>query len=221
MRTPIRMALAALCMALIAPGAQAATLAPLQVFTDATVDGGPLYPDYELEAMDLVAGFIAETDTSIDFTWQVVDIPDGTGGIPEVVHFYWEFTLDNPNDGKDPVPFSLRARAETPVLTDAGQRNVGTLQSNCTTSNNVVSCTTIPGSVVTVTVDDAADTITASVRRQDLKAGDTELAVDGALLNEADLFEGIASFVAAGVFVSSTGDYADLDDTYVLGTPRA
>src|SRR5687768_8191809 len=106
MRTPMRIALIATTLALVASNATAATLAPLQVMTDGALDGGILYPDYELEAQDLTAGYIAETDDTIDFTWQVVDLPDGSGGIPEIVHYYWEFTLDVPDDGKDPQAFS-------------------------------------------------------------------------------------------------------------------
>src|SRR5688572_5990893 len=139
MRTSVRIVLAALCMALIAPNATAANLAPVQVLTDGINDGGPLAPDFELEAQDLIAGYLGETDDTIDFTWQVVDLPDGSNGVPEAVHYLWEFTLDNPTDELKPEAFSLRARAETPVVSEAG-RPVdsrlwqASLRSNCTTT---------------------------------------------------------------------------------------
>lgn len=188
------------------------------MFTDGTLDN-PTLAEFTPEAQDLVAGFISETDDALHFTWQVIDIPDDTGGIPEAVHFYWEFYLDPDGLGpKAPSPFSLRARAPTP----GGQRGTGgSLQGNCTTTGNVVQCQPVPGAVVTVNVDDAADTITAHVRRSDLKASDgSALAVDGAILNEAVLFRGIASYVGAGVISSGMGDEADLDIDYELGKPR-
>ncbi|MFA5889436.1 MAG: hypothetical protein WDA27_00545 [Actinomycetota bacterium] len=218
MRTTVKLAVAALCTAILAvPTAHAAgTLAPVQVFEDDTLDS-VLLAEATPEAQDLIAGYIGETDDALTFTWQVVDIPDGTGGVPEIIHYYWEFTLDVPDDDKDPQAFSLRARAYTPEVGRGG----GNLQGNCTTTGEtLVQCEDIPGAEVTVSVDDIENTITASVRRQDLKAGDVTVAVDGAVLDEVDLFQGIATYVGAGLISGNAADLADMDSPYVLGSPR-
>lgn len=202
--------------------AQGAVLAPVQVFVDESLDTFT-DPDVNIAAQDLVSGSIAETDTSIDFTWQVVDTPDETaalGGIPEAVVFFWEFSLDVAGDDKDPAKYSLRARAPTP----GGARGTGgSLQGNCVTTGSLVQCSAVPGNIVTVTTDPIANTITASVRRSDLKAGagGTDVAVDGAVMIEEVLFRGIASFVSVGVSSSATEDAADMENPYVLGSPRA
>lgn len=197
----------------------AGDLAPLQVFTDPQLDQPVLLeatPPYQ----DLVAGYISETATDITFTWEVVDIPDPLeDGVPNISTYYWEFTLDVPDDGIDPVPFSVRATPDR-----AG--GTGSLESTpCTTENNLLECTPV-NARVTVAIDAAANTVSATLRRKDLRsngaqAGGTIIAVDGAELDEIDLFQGIAAFTSlVAVVPGSTADPADLDDIYILGTPR-
>jgi hypothetical protein len=218
----------------------AGTLAPMQVFTDGANDhelwGDPTPPPF-----DLVGGSIAETKETIDFIWQYADIPDGSGGLFEGNISYWEFAIDDADGVTDPVQYSLRARANYPA--GAGVHvhcqlplpvfgncagvgpGGGQLQGNCTTANNIISCQTVPGSLVTVSVDDVANTITAKVRRLDLR--DTEgnfIATDGAVLSEVEIFQGIASCQGAVLISGNNCDIADMnvneDGSYVLGSPR-
>jgi hypothetical protein len=198
----------------------AGTLAPVQVFSDPALDQ-PTFLEATPPYQDLIAGYISETADNLIFTWEVADIPDPlTNGVPELAVYYWEFTLDAPGDNVDPIPFSLRASTHRGTAT-------GELESApCTTENNLITCAAVGGARVTVTVDAAKNQITASVRRRDLRtngaaSGGTSVAVDGATLEEVDLFQGIAAFTSAVAAVpGATGDPADLDDVYVLGSAR-
>jgi hypothetical protein len=230
MRNTLKLVLAAATAATLAmPGSQAGELAPVLVLTDPNLDNLTEENDTPLgAASDLVAGYIGETDTSIDLTWQVANLEPLLEGAPINTLHYWEFGLTNP-DGKSAL-FSVRARMfPTPVSTanPTGTPNptwpTGQLQSNCVTANNVVTCSSVPGAVVTITIDSENDQITASVRREDLKATTGEaLAVDGATLTEAVLFNGIStcvSFVAATSAAACDGGDLDLG-AYTLGSPR-
>jgi hypothetical protein len=228
MRTPIRLFAAACTLLLMcAPGAHASTLAPVAVFADGSADnftGEDITPVGSMN--DLTAGFIGETDDGLQFTWQVADYPDvpSANGVPLIATYYWDFSLRDPNVSGAAFDFQLNVSA--PIV--PGQHIPHTFDSaslggNCTTTGNLITCTPIPGSVVTATFDTAANTITANVRRVDLKAPNgSDLAVDGATLDQAALFAGIAACpTLAGALVSiATCDTAVMDDTYVLGSPR-
>jgi hypothetical protein len=214
-----------LAVLMIASGAHASgNLAPVQVLTDSLADNVTTEDATPAAASDLVAGFIGETDSSIDFVWQVASLDDTLAASgPTPVIMYYEFQLIAP-DGSEGL-FSVRAR----LAPAAGTGGViatfptGSLQGNCTTTGTLVTCTPVAGAQVTVTVDAATDTVKASVRRTDLKSnGGAELAVDGTTLDEATLFDGIATCMTTPVVTpGSACDQGDLDDTYVLGTPRA
>lgn len=230
MRNTLKLALAAATAAAMAmPSAHAADLAPVLVLSDPTLDNLTTEDDTPFgAASDLVAGYIAESDAAIDFTWQVANLEPLLEPAPMNTLHYWEFELTAP--GGATALFSVRARMfPAPVSTanPTGTPNpnwpVGQLQSNCVTANNLVTCSPVPGAVVTITIDSENDSITASVRREDLKSatGDA-LAVDGATLAEVDLFNGIStclSFVA--VTSAAACDAGDLDvGSYTLGSPR-
>lgn len=227
MRTFARLSLIGLALLMVAQSAQAASLAPLKVFEDATLDQELL-----LEATppfaDLTAGYISETDSTLTFTWQVLDLPDqSTAGVP-LTNYYYEFTIDDPG-ANPPEAFSLSASGQTAKYsvtaldqTRSGRVGGGSLESNCVTTGNVIDCTPIPGSVVTVSVDPIANTISATVNRSDLKGDDGSIiAVDGATLVETELFGGIGAVFCPGVCSEGVMDKADMDADYVLGTPRA
>lgn len=236
MKNGIRLALVGMTLTLVASGANAAgTLEPLQVFDDAVGDNATLGSDTPAAA-ELIAGYIGETDNTVDFTWKMADTPDGSGGLPEGVAFFWEFQLDD-NDGvADPVLFALRARPNYPLGLRAdvqheipgspiGDRPIGgggSLQGDCVVTGTVTTCKPIRGSYVKVTVDDLANTITASVRRIDLRAADGQIiGVDGSVLTERKLPFGIAACVGVVLISAALCDEADLnladEPEYVFG----
>lgn len=222
MRRYLRFLPLTLAFGLLVPSiGHAANLAPLQVFTDAVADG-VLLADATPESADLVAGYISEANienpatATISFTWEVVDILDGTQGIPELQVFYWDMSIDpDATVAGDERSFQVVARL--------GRSNIGELNGNCTTNQaNLTSCVALPG-VVTVSVDAAADTVTATVARKSLKyAGQSSVAVNGAKLSEVKLFQGIASYISPHRVITSSagGDQADLDEDYILGAAR-
>ena len=204
-------------------------MAPVQVLSDPPIDN-PVLAEATPPFGDLRAGYIGETDTTIDFTWEVEDIPDPlTTGFSGAATYYWEFTLDDPGDNP-PVPFSLRvgggqfiARASVQVLDQGRTVTVGggSLAGNCVTENNITSCTTVEGSSVSVKVDPVNDRVTASVRRKDMRGADgNSIAVDGATLDEVVLFRGIGALPCVALCVSTFMDEGDMDAPYVLGSPR-
>ena len=230
----IRFAMLTLAVALVTTAAPAAgDLAPMQIVTD-PVNDHPVWGDPTPEPFDLVAVHIAETEKTVDVIWEYKDVPGANGqGIPEGLLSYFEFNLDG-------AIFSLRARPVYPArlgvhahcdvpgvpvfgtCTGVGPGG-GSLQGNCTRVENIISCKPVPGAVVDVSVDDAANTITAKMRRLDLRdADDNFLAVDGALLAEEVVFIGIATCQGAVLVSAANCDEGDMDlDSYMLGTPRA
>lgn len=177
---------------------------PMWVFTDPIGDGVVL-EEFTPEWQDLVAGYISESPNEIHFTWEVVDWPADPLYVPEIVHFYWEFSLDG-------ARFSLNAS-----FTARG-RGQGSLRHKCTTENNVTSCESVPGALVTVGADGETNRITASVRRRDLRNDQNQIiAVQGAELMEDVSFQGIASYTGAGIIFGAMGDQADQERPYYLG----
>lgn len=236
-----------LSVALVAGTAPASVLDPLQVFEDPQFDHelwGEVEPSATPQAFDLKAGYIAETDKTVDFIWEYWDIPDSSGGVVEANVSYWEFSLDDPDGIVDPAVFSLRARprwpmgfgvhthCEVPGSPTAVCRGVGPgggeLRSHCTTTNTLLRCDKVSTEAVTVVVDDVANTITAKVQRLHLRDNDDNLvAVDGTVLVEVDVFDGIATCQGVLVIRSDNCDEADLtlnvdEETngYTLGQPR-
>lgn len=231
MRKFLLLAISAVSAASLAmPSAGAATLEPVQVLTDPALDTLLAETDEPIGAgSDLVGGWIGETDGTIDVSWEVANIEELLAPAPINTAHYWEFELGIP--GGPSAMFSVRARmyplpvAVTNPTASSGDPTwpVGQLQSDCTTSNNLVTCKNVPGAVVTVSVDAETNRVTASMRRQDLKAATGELlAVDGAVMAETDLFQGIATCMTAVVVVPGNAcDTGDLDmGTYVLGSAR-
>ncbi len=180
------------------------TAPSVKVFTDNIADGVVL-EEFIPEWQDLVAGHIGETPGEILFTWEVVDWPSDPLYVPEIVHFYWEFSLDG-------ARFSLNASF------NARGNGQGALRHKCETENNVTSCEPVPGALVTVSADGETDRITATVRRRDLKDEENQIvAVRGAELMEDVSFQGIASYTGAGLVLGAMGDIADQDRPYYLG----
>lgn len=207
----IRCIAVACAVVVLAPAALAAPAAEHQVFTDGLNDGGPLAPDYTPPWQDLVAGYIEDTPDTIQFTWEVADFSIAP---PEGVILYWEFALAPTIDEIVPCTedasrcYSVRAfPADVP---EPG----GQLRANCTTTGSLVQCETIEDAVVEVTVD--GNQVTATVQRSDL--GDP---ADGAILYEAELFQGIGAFTGYVLVSGAMGDLADLDEGfYVVGDHR-
>lgn len=179
--------------------------ARVQVFTDPAGDW-PLAREGSPPFSDLVAGFIEETTSLLRFTWRVADWPDVPGHVSFLPGFYWEFTIGG-------VAFSAR------ILFDVRGNPSGSLESNCM-GEPIIECDVVPGSVVTGSVNAAANEVTMTVRKTDLRHPTTgaALAVAGATLAEATLFQGIAGFVTLAVLIpGATADPADMDRPYVLG----
>lgn len=221
---------------LVAPHAQGATLAPVNVLSDPSGDH-PLGDDATPlgSASDIVGGAIGETDDAIQLVWQVADLRDELAPpVPMITILYFEFQLSNPINGATGL-FSVRARLypDEPRPSTGDPTNVpspqvpptwpwGGLYSNCQTTGNVVSCTYNQQAPVTVTADVAANTITASVPRAFLKSNNgQELAVDGATLQDQQLFRGVANCVSTvAVIAADLCDLAVMDDSYTLGSAR-
>lgn len=217
MRTSLKLAVAALCTAVLAgPIANATgTLAPVQVFEDGTLDSAFL-AEATPEAQDLVAGSIGETDEALTFTWKVVDIMPEAEQALAAVSFYWEFQLDPHVQNLEPGAYSLSV---TPNAPDAISNT--TLSRNCTKTANLVQCETVEGANIAVDVDAEANTVTATVLRSDLKIEEVDFAVDGATLTDVELFDGIATVVGVGLYSTALADEAVMDEPYVLGSARA
>lgn len=181
-------------------------IAQWQAFSDPLADG-LLLDDAQPPFVDLTAGFIEETPTGLNFTWQVADIPDVPGYTPAITFYYWEFEISG-------IRFSVRANI------DALGNGIGRLNTEpCMTTGNIIQCTNDPNAVVTVTKNAVANTVTANVRRVDLDNPATGLsvAVAGARLSEVVLFQGIGAFFGVGLIPAATGDLADMDRPYVFG----
>lgn len=220
MRRTVRDCVLVLVVTLVAtataPPAVSAAVAPgHQVFTDPLLDGGPLRPlavptptpSWE----DLVAGYVSEDADSIDFTWEVDDIEPLP--LPEsYATYYWEFAFAPV--GQTPVPCDYPGNSCVAVQADSLGR--GVVSTNCSRLFTQLRCAPVPGPVMTVHIDYAADQITASVQRTAL--GDPS---DGLLMHEAEIFEGIGSTTAARAYAwAGNMDTADLDAPYVVGSHR-
>jgi hypothetical protein len=193
-------------------GAHAATSPTVVLYTDPVADGvvlGPALPPL----VDLIEGSITETDTHLLIDWKVVEIPDGTNGLPGLQRLDFEFTLDIPGDAIAPEDFGVR------LETTRGGSTLGYIDASCT-QGSTVSCTRLNSAVVTTSVDAATNTFRAAVRRSDLRSGGVPLAVDGAVLEEFFMYRGIASYLGvAGFLVThNLSDQADLPAPYVLGS---
>ena len=241
MRKLLVLAIATIAAMAIVP-AGAAPIAEHKVFTDPVNGGAPLGPDATQPYMDLVAGYITETTDAIEFSWQVVLIDDLATN--RLVNFYYEFAIGEslttivPCNAEGNRCFSLTAGFNED---NAGQ---GTLRSNCG-GDVVITCQALPATV-TVTIDAASNSVTASVPRADL--GDP---ADGEVLVEQNLFQGIGAFQRLGapwggetsrpireqlrpvneqspvglppsLSCSCIADFADLDElAYTFGTNQA
>lgn len=205
MRTLVAMSIAFLV------GTTSPASAAVVLYTDPAGDGvvlGSALPPQ----VDLIEGTLAETDEALVVGWRLLDVPDGTAGLPMAQRLDFEFSLDDPDGVADPVSFGVRVETTRTGTT-------GYLDGNCT-PGPPVSCTPVPGAVVATSVDPASDTFTAVVRRRDLRAGSVGVAVDGAVLTEAVLYRGIASYlgVPAVVVTHNLSDQADIPAPYVLGS---
>jgi hypothetical protein len=227
MRKIVRLTTAALALSMFAaPAAHATTLAPVAVFSDPLADGFTGEDITPVGAInDLTAGYIGETEDSLQFVFQVADVVDvaPATGVPILAAFNWDFSLQNPDVTGAPTAFELSVAApiipgqHVPYMFDNSY-----LGGNCTTTGTVINCPEIAGTVVTTSWDAAANTVTANVRRADLKdAKGNLLAVDGSVLAQAELWNGISVGPTIGVLEpGNTVDLAVMDEDYVLGTPR-
>lgn len=137
--------------------------------------------------------------------------------MPVVADYFWEFSLD---DGVESGRFSLRVNYGP----NPNNKPSGSLAGEpCTTTGTLIQCTS-KAAQITVAVDPIADSISATVRKKDLKAESGRvLATTGAILEQQTLFQGIGAYTAvpSGILTpGSTGDLASMDDVYILGTPR-
>jgi hypothetical protein len=187
---------------------------PTQVFEDAVGDSAvlaELTPPYQ----DLIAGFISETASSLTFTWQVVDFPDPPAVLPLIAQYYWDFSLQRPG-AVDPVSFQITATF------DARGRGVGDLASSCTTDDTgLTMCNSVPNHGVQVVADGVANTISATVSKgklKDYEGGGALQAVDGAVMQEVENFQGIGAYTSFVVVIS--GLMADLADMTPYGLGR-
>lgn len=237
MRTPIKLITSVMALTMfVAPHARAATLAPVAVFSDSLADN-PSGEDVTPVggASDLVAGYVGETDDAVQVVWQVADLVDALAApAPQFPVFYmWEMKLTEPN-GKSSY-FQARARLypsePTPINANdpTGAQNPpdvppywpwGQLQGNCIAGTAVITCA--PIAHIDVTFDPIANTVTASIKRDLLKSSDgTPLAVDGAVMEGAVIFQGFAACIPVGLLLEAPlCDTAVMDDVYTLGTPR-
>lgn len=185
-----------------------------QLFTDPTLDD-ELLLELTPPAQDLVAGFFAvdRDGRTLDFTWQVADLPDVPGGVPEVVRYLWDFSLQAPGSDEETL-FELQAK-----FTNVGDRTgpqiavpAGKLSGNCTVNKaNVITCMKI--GEPSVTIDGVANEITAHVPFDLLKNTDgNSLAVDGARMRQVTIFRGITAILQAVVSSGAMGDVAAAPD---------
>jgi len=237
-RTTVRLALAALAVMMFAvPTAHAETLESVVVFQDGIADNFSGFDTTPLESgADLVAGLVGETDATLNLTWQVVDLNDVLApAVPEHLIYYWEIQLKEPNHGKsaqyqiyarlfpgEPTPVNTNNPTAGPIMPD----NVppywpyAAVKGDCG-GTTLITCPKLIG-YPAVSVDAAANTVTVKVPRNFLKASDgTPLAVDGAVMSQVKIFQGMTVCVPAQqVTNSATCDLASMDDDYTLGTPR-
>jgi hypothetical protein len=131
------------------------------------------------------------------FTYVLQDVT--TSLVPELIQFYWDFTLRTA-DGTT-TPFQIDGKAST-ATTPAQPRF--RLRANCGTEGNLFACEATLAAPEVV-VDTAANTIAITVPRMALEDFvDTSLA--GAEIRHADLFGGIVAQPSGVVVnISNTG----------------
>lgn len=187
----IRAGIVLVAVLALAP-ASAAPIEDHRVFTDNVNDGDPLAPDATPMFQDLIAGYITETDTTMEFTWQVVDIDDIITN--RFALFHWEFAFGE--SASTVVPCDAEGNRCFTVRAGFGEdgTGLGALESNCAGSP-VVECELLDAEV-TVTIDADSNAVTASVLRADI--GEP---ADGEIMMEptTPLFRGIAAFTRLGL----------------------
>ncbi|MFN2614909.1 MAG: hypothetical protein ABR552_08870 [Actinomycetota bacterium] len=235
MRKLIQAGILGLVSMFVVTSAHAATLAPLQVFTRddvtmSTIESQAAQPD----EVTLEAGYIAEDDNNLYLTWEVKDFPAQLqdSGAPAPFFYYWDFQLpDASNTTTHQAAFELTARPSAMVFgQDVPTRRVqvggGSIASNCGNQLSslpvsvvtLTGCTTVANSAVNVTWDFAAHTITAQVRRTDLRGANGQIvAIDGAKLTDVKLFLNIAACINTGATSGSTCESATMQGPYTLG----
>lgn len=213
MRKAFILALAGLAALMFVPVAgQAAIVPETQLCADPALDGETL-EDLQPAEVDIIGCSIREDNDFFYIKWTVADINDATGLTPNVSSYYFNFSV-TPAIG-DPRSFQLTATS-----TRSGAS--GSLAGNCTVTGGLTQCNTTIGSPV-VTVDRAANTLEAKVKRTLLKGTDNAvLAVDGSVLAEDEtIFAGIATCVNFVAVTSGTmcdrADITETDGTYTFG----
>lgn len=203
-----------------------------QVFTDKLYDDA-LLVEATPPVQDLTAGFVAvERDArTLDLTWQVADLPDELGGLPEVVRYMWEFTITPPagDPATDAMFFAAqakwsnvvdRARIQSGNLPQTETKGAGKLEGNCERIQNVISCSRIGDPAVTI--DAVANQLTIHIPFAMLKAKDgSDLMVDGAIISPAVNFKGIVAIAQAVFSYGAMGDTADIPPAPFMVGPHA
>lgn len=178
----------------------------LQVFTDAT--GGDGLGRGTPPQTDLVAGSIQEVGTGLtgrlEFTWKVAAIAPV---LPGMQYYYWEFTLAG-------LPFQVVA-----WIDEFGEA-YGNLNGDCEVTGTLIDCPLVSEDVQ-ARFSEQDNTITASLKRSLFKNDQGQfIARDGAVLREAELWNGISSYLSAplGLLISgATRDQASMESAWILG----
>lgn len=192
--------------------------APVTVGTDP--EGDPAVPLPPETGNDLVAAYVGQTDVftqDLQFIFHVSQLP-ASGGVPELVRYSWDFGVDTGQGA--PTLFQIDGKF-TNVTGSAYAQNPDTrtpafnLEGNCTQDGNIISCEQI--AQLSTTMDAATGKITVTVPRSDLEE-QIGGPVDGAAIQQADIFEGIAVLPSAVFSASGTGDtlLADQVDYYTV-----
>lgn len=193
--------------------------APVTVGTDP--EGDPVVPLPPQTGNDLVAAYVGQTDVfteDLEFTWKLSQLP-ASGGTPEFIRYQWDFGIDTGSGA--PTLFQIDGKFTNVSGSAAGQdpdtrTPAFNLEGNCVNQDNIITCEVI--APLSATMDAATGTITATIPRSILEE-QVGGSIDGAMVQQAEIFQGIAVLPSAIFSASGTGDQlvADQVDYYQVG----
>ena len=140
------------------------------------------------------------------FELQLAELP-ATGGLPEAARYTWDFAV-NPGTG-NVIPFEIDGKLTDVVRRQTTRVPAFVLRGDCTSANNVITCTDV--ATLDATMDPATDRITVTLPRALLEAH-AKVPVAGTAIEPATICEGISSKAAAyfsacgGAAGPATGD---------------
>lgn len=196
--------------------------APVQIGSDE--EGDPITPLPPETGNDLVAAFVGQPDPvggDLEFAFGLSELPP-SGGVPEFIRYFWDFGV---HVGGETTLFQVEGRF-TNVIGDAIGQNPQArtpafdLEGNCTQDGAIISCEKI--AELDATFDTARDQIRVTVPRS-LLEDQVGGSLDGATIQEASIFQGIAVLPAVVGSVSGTGDqlFPDFVDYYDVASRQA